>query len=64
MRFLQALTPADRVKRHEFCEEKQLKMEVDGFVERLVFSDEATFYISGKYIYIASGLLPSPGNDG
>jgi hypothetical protein len=26
----------------------QLKMEEDGFVERLIFSDEATFYISGK----------------
>jgi hypothetical protein len=25
----------------EFCEEMQLKMEEDGFVERLIFSDEA-----------------------
>jgi hypothetical protein len=24
------------------------KMEEDGFVERLIFSDEATFHISGK----------------
>jgi hypothetical protein len=26
----------------------QLKMEEDGFVERLIFSSEATFLISGK----------------
>jgi hypothetical protein len=26
----------------------QLKMEVDGFVERLTFSDEATYHISGN----------------
>jgi hypothetical protein len=26
----------------------QLEMEEDGFVERLIFSDEATFHISGK----------------
>jgi hypothetical protein len=45
MRLVQALTPADKVKRREFCDEKQLKMEEDCFVERLVFSDEATFYI-------------------
>jgi hypothetical protein len=48
MRLVQALTPAQKVKRREFCEEMQLKLEEDGFVERLIFSDEATFYISGK----------------
>jgi hypothetical protein len=26
----------------------QLKMEEDGYVERLIFSDEATFHVSGK----------------
>jgi hypothetical protein len=26
----------------------QLKMEEDGFVQRMIFSDEATFLISGK----------------
>jgi hypothetical protein len=26
----------------------QMKMEEDGFVEKLIFSDEATFHISGK----------------
>jgi hypothetical protein len=43
----QALTPADKAKRHEFCEEMQLKIEVDGFVERLI-SHEAIFHVSGK----------------
>jgi hypothetical protein len=46
---VQALTPADEVKkkRHEFWEEMQMKMGEDDFVERLI-SDEATFHISGK----------------
>jgi hypothetical protein len=48
MRLVQALTPADKVKRSEFCEEIQLKMEEDGSVKRLIFCEEATFHISGK----------------
>jgi hypothetical protein len=48
MRLVQALTPADKVKWSEFCEGMQLKVEEDGFVERLICSDEATFHISGK----------------
>jgi hypothetical protein len=48
MRLVQVLTLAEKVKRREFCEEMQLKMEEDGFVERLIFSDEATFHISGN----------------
>jgi hypothetical protein len=44
---VQAHTPADKVKRREFCEEIQLKMEEDGYVERQIFSDESTFHISG-----------------
>jgi hypothetical protein len=48
MRLVQALTSADKVKRREFCEKTKLKMEEDGFVERLIFSDEATSHISGK----------------
>jgi hypothetical protein len=48
MWLVQALTPAGKVKRHEFWEEMQLTMEEDGFVERLISSDEATFCISGK----------------
>jgi len=41
---VQALTPADKVKRRDFCEEMQLKMEEKDFI----FSDEATLHISGK----------------
>ena len=48
MRLVQALTPADKVKRRDFCEEMLLKMEENDFVERLIFCDEATFHISGK----------------
>jgi hypothetical protein len=40
---VQALIPADKVKRSDFCEEMQLKMEENNFVERLIFCDEATF---------------------
>jgi hypothetical protein len=45
---VEAYTPADKVNRHEFCEGMQLKMEEDGFIERLISSSEATFHISGK----------------
>jgi hypothetical protein len=49
LRLVLVVTPVDRVKRPEFCEEMRLKIEVDGFVERLIFSDEATtFHFSGK----------------
>jgi hypothetical protein len=37
MRFIQALKPADKLKRREFCEAMQLKMEGNDFVERLIF---------------------------
>ena len=46
MRLVQAHKPADKVKRRDFCEEMQLKMEENDFLERLIFSDEATFHIS------------------
>jgi hypothetical protein len=48
MRLVQPLNPSDKVKRRDFSEEMQLKMEEDGFVGRLIFSDEATFHTSGK----------------
>ncbi|XP_033607207.1 uncharacterized protein LOC117282272 [Cryptotermes secundus] len=47
MLLVQALTPTDKVKTCDFCEEMQLKMEENRFVGRLI-SDEATFHISGK----------------
>jgi len=48
MRLVQALTLADTVKRRDFCEEMQLKMDENDFVERLIFCNETTFHISGK----------------
>jgi hypothetical protein len=47
MPVVQALTRADKVKRRDFCEELQLKMDENCFVERLI-SDETTFHISGE----------------
>jgi len=47
MWLVQALTPADKVKRRDFCEEMLLKMEENDFVERLI-CDETTLHISGK----------------
>jgi len=44
MRLVQALTPANKVKMRDFCEEMQLKMEESDFVGRLTFCDEATFH--------------------
>jgi hypothetical protein len=54
MRLVQALTPAGKVKRRDFCMEVQLKMEEDGFTERLI-SDEATFHVSGTDTMSVSG---------
>jgi len=48
MELMQALTPADKVQRHDCCEEMQLKMEENDFLERIIFCDEATFHIRGK----------------
>jgi hypothetical protein len=48
MLLVQALTPEDKVKRCEFCEQMQLKMEEVGLVERETDIHEATFHISGK----------------
>ncbi|PNF42302.1 hypothetical protein B7P43_G05516 [Cryptotermes secundus] len=49
MRLVQGpLNQQTKRKGATFCEEMQLKMEEDGFVERLIFSGEATFHISGK----------------
>lgn len=45
---VQALKPSDKPLRKAFCENLQDKLEVDGFANRLVFTDEATFHVSGK----------------
>jgi hypothetical protein len=45
---VQALKPTDRPKRRQFCVDLQERLEVDGFEDRLVFTDEATFHLCGK----------------
>jgi len=49
IRLLQALNEGDREKRLEFCEFVLHKeAEEENFLSHLIFSDEATFHISGK----------------
>jgi hypothetical protein len=47
-RLVRALTPADKAKWREFCKEMQLRMDENGFVERLIFPDEGTFRMYDK----------------
>jgi transposase len=57
---VQALKPTDRPKRRQFCVDLQERLEMDGFKDRLVFTDEATFHLCGK-IYLdmlSKWLLP------
>lgn len=44
----QALSVDDKQARVNFCIEMQARFEVDDFADRLIFSDEATFHVSGK----------------
>jgi hypothetical protein len=43
---VQALTGNDQERRLQFC--NFIQMESGGYVESIVFSDEATFHLSGK----------------
>jgi transposase len=45
---IQALKPTDRPKRRQFCVDLKERLEVDGFEDRLVFTDEATFHLCGN----------------
>jgi hypothetical protein len=45
---LQALNPQDRNLRFQFCVEFKQRLEEDRFADKLVFSDEATFYMCGN----------------
>jgi hypothetical protein len=47
LHLLQALTPQDRNRRLQFSTDFQQRQEEDGFAEKLVFSDEATFHVYG-----------------
>ena len=44
----QALSVDDKQARANFCIEMQARFEVDDFADRLIFSNEATFHVSGK----------------
>jgi hypothetical protein len=48
LQLLQALKNSDLELRTSSCADLLELMEEDGFPEELVFSDEATFHISGK----------------
>jgi hypothetical protein len=45
---VQALTPNDKIVRHQFCVEMQADIEDEDFVRRSVFTNEATFHVNGK----------------
>ena len=48
LQLFQALNPQDHNLRLHFCVDFQQQLEEDGFAEKLVFSDEATFHVCGK----------------
>jgi len=48
LQIVQELKANDKQKRMQFCIDMQQEPEEDQFDEKLVFSDEATFYTSGK----------------
>ena len=43
-----ALKPDEKAKGQSFCEEMQLRIETEGFIESFVFCNEDTFHLSGK----------------
>ena len=50
---LQLLSPQDHNLYTQFCVNFQEKLMEDGFAEKVIFSDEATFHVSGKvYRYL------------
>ena len=49
LQLLQHLRKTDKTKRATFCMEMQEKIDnEDDFLEKVIFSDEATFHLSGK----------------
>ena len=48
LHLLQHLKDTDKPAREDFCTQMQAMLEEDEFDDRLVFSDEATFYLIGK----------------
>ena len=48
LQLVQQLKDTDKPARRDFCIVMQEKLKDDGFDDRLVFSDEATFHVNGK----------------
>ncbi|GFW66476.1 DUF4817 domain-containing protein [Trichonephila clavipes] len=48
IRWFQALKPTNKPLRKKFCVKFQEKLDVNGFENTLVFTDEATFHLCGK----------------
>ena len=48
LHLLQHLKDTDKSARKDFCTQMQVMLEEDGFDDRLVFGDEATFHLTGK----------------
>ena len=48
LQLLQVLNPQDHNLRLHFCMDFQQLLEEDGFAEKLIFSDKATFHVCGK----------------
>lgn len=49
LQLLQHLSDGDKTRRLDFCLQLQEKMSLDeGFLDKIIFTDEATFHISGK----------------
>ena len=48
LHLLQHLKDTDKSAREDFCTQMQVMLEEDGFSNHLVFSDEATFHVTGK----------------
>ena len=48
LNLLQHLKGTDKPAREDFCTQMQAMLEQDGLVDHFVFSDEATFHLTGK----------------
>ena len=48
LHLLQHLKDTDKTARKNFCTQMEAMLEQDGFDDRLVFSDEAIFSLTGK----------------
>ena len=48
LHLIQHLKDTDKPAREDFCTQMQAILEEDEFDDRLVFSDEATFHLTGK----------------